>query len=404
MNRNSFFMHACLASALILSGLAQAADRTIIVLDGSGSMWGQIEGRPKLQIARETLDTVLRDMPADMELGLMAYGHNRKGDCDDIEMLVAPRAGAAPAIIEAAERMKFLGMTPLSAAVTRAAETLRHTEQKATVVLITDGLETCKLDPCSVGKSLEASGVDFTAHVVGFGLSAEEGKQVACLAENTGGSYFAAADAESLAQALSQAVVATPEPPEAPEAPPEAALQAPDSAPMSSRISVDWTGPGAGRDEVRVSDPDARHGEGQVLHRTRIRPDDGNTVAVVAPALPGDYELQYFSSEQRRVLATRTIRIEAVEVTLSAPDSVPPASSITVAWTGPGAERDQVRMFDPAARGGEGQVLQRQRIRRDHGEDNTVTLDAPELPGDYQLQYYNTVNRKVLATRPLTVE
>lgn len=34
---------------------AGAAERTIVVLDASGSMWGRIDGRPKLEIAREAL-------------------------------------------------------------------------------------------------------------------------------------------------------------------------------------------------------------------------------------------------------------------------------------------------------------------------------------------------------------
>jgi Ca-activated chloride channel family protein len=87
--------------------------------------------------------------------------------------------------------MKFLGKTPLTEAVRRAAAELKSTEEKATVILITDGIETCEADPCALGAELEASGVDFTAHVVGFGLTAEEeGKAVACLAENTGGKYI----------------------------------------------------------------------------------------------------------------------------------------------------------------------------------------------------------------------
>ena len=71
--------------------------------------------------------------------------------------------------------MKFLGKTPLTEAVRQAASTLKSTEAKATVILITDGIETCEADPCALGAELEASGVDFTAHVVGFGLTAEEG-------------------------------------------------------------------------------------------------------------------------------------------------------------------------------------------------------------------------------------
>ena len=55
--------------SLWLIAVATAADRAIIVLDASGSMWGQIDGQPKLEIARQTLKTVLQTVPADMELG-----------------------------------------------------------------------------------------------------------------------------------------------------------------------------------------------------------------------------------------------------------------------------------------------------------------------------------------------
>lgn len=203
--------------ALIFMGSLAAADgKSIIVLDGSGSMWGQIDGRPKLEIAREALASVLTGLPATTELGLIAYGHREKGNCSDIELIVAPAAGTGPAITDAANKMQFLGKTPLTEAVRRAAADLRSTEEKATVILITDGIETCEADPCALGAELEASGVDFTAHVVGFGLTADEGKTVACLAENTGGKYIEAKDAGSLTQALQTAVAVEPPQPAEP--------------------------------------------------------------------------------------------------------------------------------------------------------------------------------------------
>ncbi len=212
---------------LLLSPIAAHAEgKSIIVLDGSGSMWGQIDGRPKLEIARDALKDVLQAVPADTELGLIAYGHRTKGDCDDIEVMVAPAKGTADAIAAAASQMQFLGKTPLTEAVRRAAAELRSTEEKATVILITDGIETCNADPCALGKELEASGVDFTAHVVGFGLTADEGKQVACLAENTGGKYIEAKDATSLTDALKTTVAeAEPVPAPEPEPTPPAALE-----------------------------------------------------------------------------------------------------------------------------------------------------------------------------------
>lgn len=197
-----------MAILLVLTTASLAADKTIVVLDASGSMWGQIDGKPKLMIARETLHTVLQTLPPDLELGLMAYGHRDKGSCEDIELVVPPAVGMANAITSAADNMKFLGKTPLTAAVKQAAEALKYTEEKATVILITDGLETCNADPCAVASELEQSSVGFTAHVVGFGLTAEEGRQVACLAENTGGKYIQASDAQSLKDALVETVVA----------------------------------------------------------------------------------------------------------------------------------------------------------------------------------------------------
>jgi Ca-activated chloride channel homolog len=203
---------------VLLPFTALAEGKSIIVLDASGSMWGQIDGRTKVEIAREALAEVLTSVPAETELGLMAYGHREKGNCGDIELIVPPAAGTGLAISEAANALKFLGKTPLSDAVRQAAGELRSTEEKATVILITDGIETCNADPCALGSELEASGVDFTAHVVGFGLTEEEGRAVACLAENTGGKYIEAKDAGALTEALKETVaVAEPEPTPAPE-------------------------------------------------------------------------------------------------------------------------------------------------------------------------------------------
>lgn len=239
--RASIFAAVC---AVLLPHAALAEGKSIIVLDASGSMWGQIDGRAKLEIAREALAGVLAGIDPATELGLMAYGHREKGSCSDIELVVPPGPGTAQAISDAAAGMKFLGKTPLSEAVRQAAAELRSTEAKATVILITDGIETCDADPCALGNELEASGVDFTTHVVGFGLTAEEGKTVACLAENTGGKYIEAKDASSLSDALKTTVaVAEPEPEPAPAPAPEPTP--PPAAPDYNFAPLAFFAPGA---------------------------------------------------------------------------------------------------------------------------------------------------------------
>lgn len=185
--------------------------KVMLVLDASGSMWGQIEGVSKIEIARETVGGLFSGLDRQMDLGLMAYGHREEGNCQDIETLIPVGQGSPEAIVSAVNSINPLGKTPLSDSVRRAAQELGYTEGKATVILVSDGLENCNADPCAVAAELEAAGVDFTAHVVGFDLSEEERQALSCVADNTGGRFLAASDAASLGDALSQVVQTTQE-------------------------------------------------------------------------------------------------------------------------------------------------------------------------------------------------
>ncbi|KMW60582.1 von Willebrand factor type A domain protein [Candidatus Rhodobacter oscarellae] len=197
------------------SAMAQDRSRAILVLDASGSMWGQIDGVAKITIAQEVIGGLLSELPAEQELGLTAYGHRRKGDCGDIETMIAPGGDQRAAIASAVNAIKPKGKTPLSAAVIQAAEALKYTEEAATVILVSDGRETCDFDPCEVGRRLEEAGVNFTAHVIGFDVTATEDRaQLQCLADETGGTFRSASDAGELAEALE--VVAAPPPPPPP--------------------------------------------------------------------------------------------------------------------------------------------------------------------------------------------
>jgi len=178
---------------------------SMLVLDASGSMWGQIQGRSKIEIAREAVGSMLRTWPSNQQLGLMAYGHRSKGNCDDIEVLKAPGMLDAVAMQKVVNALQPKGMTPITASVRMAAEQLKFTERKATIILVSDGEETCNADPCALGAELKKLGVDFAAHVVGFDLP--EGKarsQLQCLAKATGGQYVEARNAAELNKALGQ--------------------------------------------------------------------------------------------------------------------------------------------------------------------------------------------------------
>lgn len=186
---------------------------SILILDASGSMWGQIDGRAKIEIAREAVGSMLKTWPLSQRLGLMAYGHRSKGSCTDIELLKAPTTVDTAAFQKAVNALQPKGMTPISASVRMAAQQLKLSEQKATVILVSDGEETCNADPCSIGQELEKLGIDFTAHVIGFDIKkgSKAQAQLQCLASSTGGRYIDAKDAGELNKALGE-VVKTPLP------------------------------------------------------------------------------------------------------------------------------------------------------------------------------------------------
>jgi len=351
----------------------------MIVMDGSGSMWGQIDGVPKLEIARQTLRQVLGGVPAETELGLIAYGHREKGNCGDIELIVEPAPGTAARIADEVDGMRFLGKTPLGAAVQIAAEELRYTEERATVVLITDGIETCGADICALGNALEAGGVDFTAHVVGFGLSEEEGRQVACLAENTGGEYFSANDAQSLVAALNQTVAAIVS---------EVRLIARDQQDNQvSGIELDW--------QVRdASGATVFEMQGTVASGS-LAPGD-YTVVVSAQDIAGGLEFTIGEDDGDRVIYV-PVEVSLLSATLEAPEQVAAGSVFEVEWSGPDDARDYVTIVEVGTR--EGGFLNYAYTR----QGSPASITAPDELGVYELRYVHGPSDRTLATREIAV-
>ncbi len=199
---------------------AAAPSRLVLILDASGSMWGQIEGENKIVIARRVLGDLIGELPDAQRVGLIVYGHRSEGDCADIEVVqpIGPldRDGLRGRI----DALNPKGKTPLAASAERAFDLIRASNAAAvaggaakagagagpaTVILVSDGLETCDGDPCAVVRSAREEGLDFKLHVVGFGLKKEETAQLECAAQAGGGQYLPADNAEQLALSMQKA-------------------------------------------------------------------------------------------------------------------------------------------------------------------------------------------------------
>jgi len=196
------FVFIMLSTSLLADGKPQA----VIIFDASGSMWGQIDGKAKITIAKDALNSVVKEWSPDVELGLTAYGHRKKGDCNDIEALVPVGKVDKNKIISLVKKIQPKGKTPIARSLRKVAEELKFTEEKATIILISDGKESCDANPCDVAKELEKKGIDFVTHVVGFNVDKKTDKELECIAKATGGEYFSAKNATALNAAMKSIV------------------------------------------------------------------------------------------------------------------------------------------------------------------------------------------------------
>ena len=211
----------------------------MFILDASNSMWGQIDGKAKIDIAKDVLTRQFASLPEGTQAGLIAYGHrfDRKlNDCSDMELVAGYGRHTPEQVKDLLDYVTPKGQTPIAATLEESINWVSVSGDgkpvaTPTVVLITDGAESCDGDPCTAAAKLAAAGIDARVHVVGFDLNDEQRALVGCIAENGGGRYFDARDARGLNEALVK--VAQTEVPPSPEPAPQPA------SPMRQQVFVD---------------------------------------------------------------------------------------------------------------------------------------------------------------------
>jgi Ca-activated chloride channel family protein len=355
------------------AGAASAEEDSILILDASGSMWGQINKEAKIAIAKRVMGDVIAKTPADRRLGLIAYGHRREGDCADIEE-VAPLGTDRAAIKATVEKLNAKGKTPMTNSVKLAAEKLQYTKNKATIVLVSDGIETCAPDPCAAAAALEAAGADLTVHVVGFDVSEENAQaQLRCIAENTGGKFISASNATELGTALQSTVAAA-----TPSAP---------AANLYLRATELQGGPVIDKGLAWSVKPSA--GGAAVVNQ----PNAGEVSATVQP---GTYDVEVVrasdglkGSAKGVVIANnaqKTVTV-ALEFPVNATVAPEPAnagvagSDIKVKWTGPNRRGDFIAIAKKDASPGETDAYEYVSIA------NPANIRLPVAPGTYEIRY-----------------
>ena len=164
------------------------SSRLLLILDASGSMWGQVDGENKIVIARRVIGELVNGLPEGTEVGLIAYGHRRQGDCADIETVVPLGPLDRGAMVASVNALNPKGKTPITDSLKQAFEVVKAAGGGVTVLLISDGLDNCKGNPCATAAALKSKAKDLTIDVIAFDRKNKKAlKKLSCIADKTDG-------------------------------------------------------------------------------------------------------------------------------------------------------------------------------------------------------------------------
>lgn len=200
-----------LCGALLLCGLVLGGNRdadaeddvpnAVIIYDGSGSMWGRLGARTKHDISRRAMAAILPSYNRQIAMGLIAYGHRRKSDCNDIQILAGPEPQQAADLVASINTIRPRGKTPIASSLESAA-TLLFENERGHIVLLTDGVENCRKDLCDTVTAIREAAPGLTISAIGLGLRQKDIPRIQCIADQGGGRLVIAKNAEDLTTGL----------------------------------------------------------------------------------------------------------------------------------------------------------------------------------------------------------
>jgi len=254
--RGAFRWLAALAVALLLGSISTAraeddgtARNVMLIVDASGSMKKAVDGEPRMSAAKRVLAETLATMPPDIRLGLLAYGHRKAKDCKDMELVSPIGAEDAGTLAGEIQALNPKGETPIAASLEMAAKSFAAFKgQENSIILVTDGIEECKGDPCAAAAAIKAAGLDLKVDVVGFTLKPEQRKLIECVATLTGGTYYDAKDGAALSTALATVAKAAAKP----KPPADDILAAKNGGVLIAAANDDWLKLNDGKEDDRA--------------------------------------------------------------------------------------------------------------------------------------------------------
>lgn len=194
-------------------GQPAGPENVMIILDSSYSMDEKVGGgggETKMNAAKRSVLQVLQNLGPNTRVGLRVYGNSANSftACRATDVLAPIGDNNRNLIASKMIGIKPTGLTPISYAVERSLrEDFLGLSGRKSIILISDGIETCGEDPCNVAVRMQQSGINVKINVVGFGLQDYAAvRQLKCVALATKGNFYSANTAADLANSLNKAM------------------------------------------------------------------------------------------------------------------------------------------------------------------------------------------------------
>ena len=187
---------------------ASAASRIEYILDVSGSMNALSGGEKRIDAAKKSLTSMVQGIPDGTVVALRLYSHrvppaDKANSCKDTELVIPFGPINKPQFLGVVNGVNPLGQTPIAYSLEQAANDFQlGADEAQTIILVSDGEESCGGDPVAVAKALIAKGFKLKINVIGFDVDANAKNQLAAIASATGGQYFDVKDSSSLTGTL----------------------------------------------------------------------------------------------------------------------------------------------------------------------------------------------------------
>jgi Mg-chelatase subunit ChlD len=180
----------------------------MIILDASGSMREEMDGKEKFDVAKEVVEAMIKKLPEGAQVGLRVYGHrytalDAKADSDS-ELVVPIGPLNSESFLAKLRALRCRGKTPITYSLHETAKDLSRVNSEVVTILLTDGEESTRgANPVEAAAKLASSHKGMKLHVVGFDISDDEVKEkLEKIAAAGGGEYYHARKGADLMNAM----------------------------------------------------------------------------------------------------------------------------------------------------------------------------------------------------------